>query len=446
MSKAIYNSAILDIASNSVHRAARTSMGLCNLLRLSAVTIALITGSAASDWNTPEQNLAHKITAVTGPSAVAVTFENRSSLSRRDSDIVVNGLRSAMQALGLRFVPAEQGSASIAISLSENPTSYVWIAQIHLIAGDAVVAMVATPRPEASTTRDSVPLTLRKIPLYAQDEPILDVAVLDEASTPSRITVLDPEKLSMYRMQNGRWQAEQTLMITHNQPWPRDLRGRLVPARDHSLEVYLPGVFCTTGEAFARLDCRQSDDPWPLLPGGLNGPLAVFPSAGIANGASTVVPQTRAFFAPTRNFFTGVLNPAIGKLGTVPRFFSSALLPRENNTLWLFAGTDGRVHMIDGASDQIADFAWGSDLASVKTSCGAGWQVLASGAGEQTNDSIRAYEFPDHEPVAVSHDVELDGRITALWTEARGDTAVVVSRNRDTGTYEAFRLAMACGQ
>jgi hypothetical protein len=447
MSKAVYNSAILDVALNSLRLALRISGGFRKFLPLSAITISFMTASAATDWNTPEQNLAEKIAVVTGPAAISATFENRSSLSKRDSAIVENGLRSTMEALGLRFVAAGQSSTRIVVSFSENRTSYVWIAQIHPNSGDPVVTMVSFPRPDGSVATDSVPLSLRKIPLFAQDQPILDVAVLEETSTVTRVAVLDSESLSFYRMQNGTWQSGPSLAIPHAQPWPRDLRGRLIAARDGSLNIELPGVHCTTKAASAEtLDCRQSDDPWRLLPGDWQGKPAFSPSAGIADGGSKVVSQTNAFFAPTRNFFTGVLVPAIGKFATVPKFFSAAIVPNQSSILWLFAGTDGRVHIVDGVSDQIGSFSWGSDIASVRTACGAGWQVLATSAGEQINDSIRAYEFPEHDPVAVTRDVELDGKLTVLWTESRGDTAVVVDRNRDTGTYEAFRLAMACDQ
>jgi hypothetical protein len=445
MREAVYNLAILDVASNSVRSLCGAALYLRNFLRLSAVLIGLVTISLAADWSAPEQNLARKIAAVTGPTHVALVFENRSSLGKRDSDIIENGLRSAMQAAGLQFVPADQASANVTLSLSENPTSYVWIAQIYPKTSDASVAMVSTPRPEGYISQDSVPLSLRKTLIYAQAQRILDVAVLEEASTLSRIVVLDPDTVSWYRSGNGRWQPEQALTITHDRPWPRDLRGRLIVTHDHAVDVYLPGEFCTSPPSSAKLDCRQSDDPWPLLPE-LNESLAVFPSAGITNGASTVLPQQRAFFAPARNFFTGVLTPAIGKFTTVPKFFSAALLPRENNPLWLFAGTDGSVHMIDGASDQVTNFPWGSDLTAIRTACGAGWQVLASRPGEEEKDSIRAYEFPDRDPLAVSPEVEFDGSITALWTESRGDTSIAISRNRETGNYEVFRLAMACSQ
>jgi hypothetical protein len=449
MREAVYNSAISDFLVNSVKRALRSVPDLRTVAQFSLIVLGLTIATSAADWNEPEQQLAHKIVAVTGPGAVALTVENRSSLGRRDHQVIQNGLRSALEGLGLRFVKAEQAAANLTITLSENAASYVWVAEIRQGGGEVAVVMVSAPRPEGSTTApDSVPLILRKIPLWTQDNPILDVAVLEENTAPTHIAVLDPEKVSLYRMQGGKWQQEEALAIVHERPWPRDLRGRLVPAGDHLLDAYLPGVICASSAGMPlSLNCRESDDPWPLVAGTLKGgTLSVFPSAGLANGAATVVPQLRAFFAPTRNFFTGALTPGVGKFTTVAKFYSAALLSRDKYTLWLFAAIDGEVHMVDGISDQTARFGWGSDLVTVKTQCGAGWQALASSPGEPAGDSVRAYEFPDRDPIAVSAAVELPGTITALWTEARGDTAVAVARDRETESYAAFRLAVACGQ
>jgi hypothetical protein len=449
MRPAVYNLGIPDVILNSVKRALR-SASILVFLQLSCLLLGLSLTARAVDWSGPEQQLARKIVAVTGPGAVALMVENRSSLGRRENEVIQNGLRSALEGLGIRLVKPEHAAATVAISLSENPGSYVWVAEIRQSAGEVAVLMVSAPRAEGSTARhDSVPLSLRKISLWAQDDPILDVAVLEENLTPTHIAVLDPEKVSLYQMQGGKWQLEQALAIVHARPWPRDLRGRLMPSKDHSLDVYLPGVICRAPAGTPpTLNCRESDDPWPLVSGTLSGGnLSVFPSAGLGNGASTVVPQLGAFFAATRNFFTGALTPGVGKFTTVPKFYSAALLPRDKYTLWLFAATDGQVHMVDGVSEQVARFGWGSDLASVKTACGAGWQVLATGSGE-TGDSVRALEFPDRDPVTVSAAMDFSGAsvITVLWTEARGDTAVVVVRDRETGTYEAFRLAVACSQ
>jgi hypothetical protein len=421
------------------------SRDVLRLHRVLLLLLVLAITAAAADWSEPEQQFARKIVAVTGPGAVALTVNNRSSLGKRDDEVIQNGLRLELETLGIRFVTAEQAAATVAISLSENSTSCVWVAQIRQGAGEPVVVMVSTPRPAGATVaHESVPLTLRKILLWTQGSRILDVAALDDNATPSRIAVLDAEKVSFYRSQGGNWQPEQTLEITHARPWPRDLRGRLILGKDHLLSVYLPGVVCRSlAAAPSTLNCRETDDPWPLVPAALNGGTG----STFQLSPATAIPSVGAFYASTRNFFTGVLTPGIGKFTSVSKFYSAAFLPRDKYVLWLFAATDGSVHMVDGVSDQVARLDWGSDITSVNTSCGAGWQVLATNltnSDETTGDAVRAYEFPDRDPIAVSPAFYFPGAITALWTEAKGGTAIAVVKNRETGNYEAYRVAVAC--
>jgi hypothetical protein len=442
---AVYNAAI----PNMVNRALRLAPGFRLALQIFSLIPVLVVAVQAVDWSGPEQQLARKIAAATGPGAVTLTVENRSSLGRRENEVIGNGLRAALEALGLRFVKPEQATASVAITLSENPSSYVWVAQIRQGAGDAAVVMVSAARAEGqSVSRDSVPLSVRKIPLWTQEQRILDVAVLEENVAPTRIAVLDGERVSLYRSQGGKWQQEQTLALTHSRPWPRDLRGRLIAAKDHLFDVYLPGVLCRgTTNLPLSLSCRESDDPWPLVNETWSGPpVGSFPSFNASASNPLSIAQMSAFFAPTRNFFTGALAPGVGKFTTVAKFYSAAPLPRDKYVLWLFASTDGQVHMVDGFTDLTAKLGWGADLASVRTSCGAGWQVLATSSADQAQYSIRAFEFPDRDPVPVSTSVDFSGEVTALWTETKGDTVVVIARNRETGNYESFRLAVACNQ
>jgi len=154
-----------------------------------------------------------------------------------------------------------------------------------------------------------------------------------------------------------------------------------------------------------------------------------------------------AFFAPPRNFFTGALSPGTEKQSAVKAFYSAAMLPRDKYKLWIFDTVDGQVHLLDGVTDQtVAKPGWGSDLVSVHSSCGLGWQVLATGNGDGDGETVRAFEIADREPVAVSQPVEFSGSITALWTDSDGTGAIAISRNSETGKYEAYRLSITCGQ
>lgn len=431
----VYNLGIPNIILNSVKFAPRNQRRFLPVALL-VMTLAGSVGSAtAVDWNTAEQQLARKILAISGSGTVSLSFENRSSLGRRDSEIVQNGMRDALQGSGVQAARPDQAfTTSVKISLSENLSSYVWVAEVRRSEADRSVAMVAMPRPERTAIQDSVPLSIRKTLLWTEAGPILDVLVLEEGSAPTRIAVLAPDRVSIYRMLGGRWQLEQSAQIKHAQAWPRELRGRLVMAKDHLLDAYLAGVVCSSAEAAQlALNCRDSDDPWPLTVAALSG-------------GDSPIPAIRAFFAPARNFFTGALTPDIGKFTNIPKFYSAAPLPRDKSLLWLFAATDGFVHIIDGTSDQPVRLLWGSDVASVKTACGAGWQVLATGAEQNSGDSVRAFEIPDRDPVPVSAAVDFSGGISALWTESRGDTVVAVTKNPVTGSYEAFRLSVACNQ
>lgn len=290
---------------------------------------------------------------------------------------------------------------------------------------------------------------------------MLDAALVDMPGG-SRLIVLEADTVSVYRHQGanpeaaspsgetsavnaiGRWQLEASLPIAHSRPFPRDLRGRLLLRRDHLFDVYLPGTFCRTNSSAATpltLTCNDSDEPWP------------FASVAFPGSDDNSV---RAFFASKRNFFTGALSPAIGKISTVPSFYSAAALPRSNYTLWVFTAADGSLHLVDGVTDQaIRGVEWGSDVAAVHSSCGAGTQLMVSEVENRgredtehydlRTDDLRAFEIPDRDPVAASAAVEFNGKIVALWPESGGNGAAAIVKRMDTGWYEAYRISVSCG-
>ncbi|HEX9110417.1 MAG TPA: hypothetical protein VF845_02985 [Terriglobales bacterium] len=380
----------------------------------------------ASNLGDAARQLAHKIASVTGPGAIALDIANRSSLDDKSVREVRIALEAQLRIEGVRTAKADQAMGSVQVTLSESVREYVWAAEIVIGSDEKKVALVSLARAQSGApTASAMPVVLRKTFLFAQEQPILDAALVD-MSGGSRLLLLDDGKVAVYRQQAGRWEQEAALAIVHSRTSPRDPRGRLLLRRDHLFDVYLPGTFCRSSAAAPlTLACNDSDDPWPLT--------------AEDNGV-------RAFFAPTRNFFTGALSPGIGKVSAVPSFYSVAALPRSNYTLWLLTAVDGSVHLIDGITDQaIRGLRWGSDLAAVRSNCGTGTQILVSEAGDPEHDSLRAFEVPDRDPVAASSAIEVDGRIVALWPETSGTNAVAIVKREDTGWYEANRVSITCG-
>jgi hypothetical protein len=380
----------------------------------------------ASDNRVPEEQLARKIAAATGPGAVALNVVNRSSLDRPEVETIRRGLIAELTALGVRFVNEDQAAATVLVALSENLQNYVWVAEIHQGNNEASVVMVAMPRSGfAAVEHPTSPLTIHKALLWTDEHRILDVGLVN--TNPQHMIVLKAESVTLSKLQDGRWQQEQSLPIPHSHPWPRELRGRLVLRRDHLFDAYLPGIFCRSSAAAPlALNCYESDDPWPL---------------------GTDQSGLSAFFTPTRNYFTGALSPGIEKQTTVKAFYSAAMLPRDRYKLWIFATVDGQVHLLDGVTDQTAArFGWGSDVASVQSGCGLGSQILVTGNVDAAGDTVKAFEIADREPVAVSQPAEFNGDITAFWTDSDGTAVIAVSQDSETERYEAYRLSLTCGQ
>jgi hypothetical protein len=418
------------IIHNPVYNARNPSMpisvGVSRAACLSLIFLLHASRAAAGDWQSPASQLAQRIAAITGPGAVSVTVVNRSSLGASDADDIRRKLLSELAAFGVQPAAPDQGAATVQVSLSQNLQNYLWVAEIHQGTSEPVVAMLAVPGLiRDSGERSATPLTIHKTLLWSDENRILDAELVN--GNPPNMIVLGAETIAMLRLQNGQWQQQQSLPVIHVRPWPRDLRGRLILRKDHLFDAYLPGVYCRSSAAAPlSVNCDDSDDPWPLT--GNQGSLS-------------------AFFSGARDFFTGALSPGIQKQTVAPPFYSAAPLPRDKYTLWAFATVDGQVHFLDGVGDQtFTQLGWGSDIASVRSGCGPGWQILATSNEDSPTDEVKAFEIPDREPILVSPPAEFDGRITALWADSDSTSVIAISRNSESGKYEAYRLSIDCRQ
>jgi hypothetical protein len=351
------------------------------------------------------------------PSAVAVTFQNISSLPPERQEATQNAIFNAFHNANVKVVKPEQAVADVHITFSEDWQGYVWIATIQQGSSSQTVIR-KLPHQQRVQSPHSTTLTIRKILVWQQDGPILDFYQDNQ-----NLLVLEPGQLALYSSDSGQWRLRQTLGIPHQNPWPRDMRGRL-EVRGGEINVFLPGARCSGKISPPSLDCRASDDPWPI-------------------GEGLV-----AFFSPRRNFFTGLLaGPSAG--ASVAPFFSGATWQSGDQRVWLFTGMDGHTRLFQNdLGAPVATFnGWGSTMAPVHSICGAGWQVLTSSPADTTRpDSVQAVEISGREALPVSAPEDLSGTVEALWTAGNYGQVVNGVLHSQSGKYEAFTLTVICNQ
>ena len=394
---------------------------------ISAALVLLLAGAAlAADPATEAaRRLASQVAAKAGAgSAVALTVDNRSSMPPGVFADLKRTLTAEFWAQGLPAVDPSRAVAEVKVTLSENLRGYLLVAAIREGQNQdvAMVPMERSTPPGAAV--GSTALVLRKTPLWSQDTPILDAALLQTGGS-SHLLVLDTRQIALYALRDDGSGAVESSQAIAAPPagWSRDPRGRVVLRRDHLFDIYLPGMICSSGgQGVPGTQCHASDDPWPLDSG-----------EGTLNG----------FFASTRNFFNGTLTgPAAGGQDVGP-FFSAALISGAT----FFTGVDGRVRVLASGAAAPLDLGWGSTIAALNSGCGSGWQVLATAPGDfSSSDSVQAYDVSGREAAAISQKVEFAGPVTALWTAADRASVLAVSHNLTTGRYEAAILTIACSR
>jgi len=389
-------------------------------LAIFVALVAVIPG-AAQEWDAPARELADKIVARTqSRTALSLTVKNISSLPQSRVAEVERTLESELRRRGVSLAAPEQAMEQARVTLSENPAGYLWVAEIgHDASWDVVMVQMpllapAEPAPAA--------LALRRTPLWTQPELMLDAVSTGDGG----LLVLGRDSVSLYRVQEKKWQLAGSAPLPHSHPWPRDLRGRLVLQADGSFRAYLPSVQCAgTMQPQFNLTCRESDDPWPLSP------------------------EVNAFFGSRRNFFTGAVKLASSsEAGDLGPFYSAAMFAQGERGFWIVAFTSGAARLINAKGQVATAFSgWGSDVAGIASDCGSGWQVLATHAADSTQmDSLSAYEIVNREAVEAGLPLEFAGPVTAVWSAADGRSATVIAHNLRTGSYEAFSVSAVCGR
>lgn len=402
-----------------IYNSPKTMLKRKHNLRLLVLLLCMCISAYADDLRDPAIQLANKIAAITGPGTASLKVQSQTALSQDQVTTVRRTIETQLRSRGVNLRDSGDAAVEVSLIFSKNVRGSLWIAQVKQ-GGDVRVGMVEIPRSEtAANLQSSTTMMLRKTFLVARPVPILDALTISVASE-NRLVVLEAESIGIYAQLKGRWIEQQRVRVDATHILPRDTRGRLVLAQDHAFDAYLPGTVCSSNASLPiTITCREADDPWPI---GLKS----------------------AFFNTARNYFGGMMSPAFGR--EIPPFYSAASLPRSNYNLWIFAGVNGRLLTYDGVNlVALNEQDWGSDIASVRSGCGTGTQVLATALSNGTpQDAIRAFEIYDRLPSAASASLNFDGPITALWTSSPDSASAAVVRNVAQDSYEAYSVSVTC--
>jgi len=350
------------------------------------------------------------------PETVMVSFNNLSSLSPSDQSAATDAILARLRSAGVHVVRAD-AAAELQVTFSEDWQGLIWVATFKQAsqsnASRVLIKKIA--RPQRTASLQSAAVTLQKTLILSQGAPILDLIRDDQT-----LLVLEPEQISIYQNDSGRWKFVSALPVAHDHSWPRDLRGRL-QGTARQFTAFLPGTLCTGTISPPQMQCRHSDDPWQVDRNQL------------------------AFFSSSRNFFTGVL-AGQNAGASVPPFFSAAAWQNGDKRLWLFAGTDGKARLYQSTltSEPVIQTDWGSDLVAVHSGCSSGWQILVSSSSSSHSDSIQGMEIVNGGAVPVSMALEISGAVRALWPSGEENMAANAVVESATGKYEAYALTVSC--
>jgi hypothetical protein len=357
--------------------------------------------------------LARKVWAFIHKSSVSLEFRNFSSLGSAEFASVSAAFQEELQRRGVKILTAD-AVASLVISVTQNPTEYIGVVQIQrkenietVMETIGLVKGPAAPEPAFN-------LTLHRELLFSQDSPILDV-VLD--SDTKHAYVLGTQEISSYEWQGGQWAPTGVEHLPiHGSP-QRAEQGLYSGVVVDAAAVYLPGEVCGISYVGGKgWNCERTTEHIPVR---------------------TVSPAVLAG----------------KKLGA---WISAAQFETQGTTKIVVTGQDGLARLYEDGAEPVAVFSnWGNEIASVYSGCGSGWQVLVTGKGDWTKaDEIQAIDLKDGRAQSVSAAMEFSGPIVALHTPATRTAenatanarAVAVTRNLQTGRYEAYQLSITCSR
>jgi hypothetical protein len=385
---------------------------LCPLLRfLFFFVLAFMPQSAHGDsLEESARLLAGRVGASIHGTTVGCEFRNLSSISSAESASFSTAFQEELQRRGVKIQTGD-AAVGLVVRVTQNATEYLGVVRIQRKENIETIIEVIGPVLGPAAPQLTFNYSLRKRLLFSQDNPIMDVVLNDDDE---RAEALGIGEIYQYELRGGQWLSTGTQRLPSQAKEGRELRGFLGYGLDYQ-SVQLPGEICVTSiSADGGWSCKSSGEPWMVR--------------------------------------TVSVDALAGK--KLAPWFSAAQFAPASKPEIVVTGRDGLARLYEESTEPVANFPnWGSEIASIKSACGSGWQLLVTGKTDWTRtDELRAVEVRERRAQLVSTGLEFPGPVIALHSpsmrpsqdKSANDSAVAIIRNLQTGRYEAYLVTITC--
>jgi hypothetical protein len=350
--------------------------------------------------------------AVSSAHGASVGFESRNASSLKDGDFsaLVAVFLDELQKHGVKISTSKEG-AKLTFTVSGNVTSYLGVAKLERGGAAEIVFEQLGHGMDVPSGEPGPGVVLHREFLMALDTPMLDVLVGEDKKY---ATVLGQSEITQMELKNDRWEVLRRERLSRQAGTYRDMSGLLFYFIDVGI-VYFTGETCTNS---------------------------------FNSGLGWRCEGSRRDFIP-------IYLPQLGEGRRIVPWFSAAPFEQDGRSKLIFAGKDGAARLYEAdAEPLVVSRNWGSEIATIHSGCGTGWQVLTTSQGDwSTTDTVQAMEMQNGVPREISAQMEMAGPVIALHAppprltenipEDPGVTAII--HNLQSGKYEAYRLTISCG-
>jgi hypothetical protein len=336
-------------------------------------------------------------------------------------------IEAELRGRGFHIAQDDSYDLKIRFTLSRDNARWLWIADYENEGAHEVV-IVPFERPNLDVGSWLARAHVDRQLVFSGNSEILDFACTgpQQSKECGQVLVLYSDRVVLMSPEKNYPSAN---IGEENRP-SRDLRGRL-RLSGSEFEARIQDMNCPGNLGNVETTrCSASGGVWKF--------------SG-ANGVATLT-----YITASQNWFSFVSAPRLaGAAVKRDGFFSIAGLEINGEPGWVSSGTDGKARIFTIKNLDILGTApgWGSEIATVKTNCGNGWQILATRPRDRTEaDAITVYEWTGAEFRALADPLEMDGSVVVLWAAEDGGPARAVVHNLKTGNYEAYLLKVGCSQ